>query len=121
MSLAGGSDRIVKLWDFSRSTRTREFETSVAKAQETLRTNPNHRASLAILGDWFAFRGADALAVELREKARTSGADVSSLALARCYWERGQVSAAAKEFQLAIERKVAPEDYFNLCRAAVKK
>jgi len=36
--------------------------------------------------EWYVFRGVNGWAVDLLEKGRKNGANVSLLALARCYW-----------------------------------
>src|ERR1039458_9534189 len=60
------------------------------------------------------------MAIDCLEKSRSFGADVSTLTLARCYWEVGKLPESAKEFRHAIERKEAPEFYLKLCLHAVQ-
>jgi tetratricopeptide (TPR) repeat protein len=79
---------------------------------------------LAVLGEWYAFRGRWAWAAELLESARSTGhatdrESALSLTLARCYWETGNLLAARREFERALARGEAPERYLRLCLAAV--
>jgi len=121
MVLSAGDNNTIALWDFSRPTRDRTFEPLVARAQTTLGANPDDGVARVLLGEWFAYRGADTLAIEDLEKARSVGAAVSPLALARCYWKVGKLADAAREFQHAIDRKEAPAEYLNLCRVAIAR
>ena len=80
---------------------------------------PDDGAALATLGEWYAFRGVHDWAVEFLVKARANGAPVSSLTLARCYWQLNRTTEAAGEFRTALARSEAPADYLRLCLAAV--
>jgi hypothetical protein len=44
---------------------------------------------------------------------------VSSLVLARCYWQLDRPAAAAREFREALAQDEASENYLKLCLAAV--
>jgi lipopolysaccharide biosynthesis regulator YciM len=70
-------------------------------------------------GEWYAFRGVNDWAIQFLEKAALKGADVSSLTLARCYWQLGRMADAAREFRSAFADRKSPADYLNLCLAAV--
>ena len=113
------SGETLNVWNFACPVRSRELEPLVARAEDILGSNPNDGASHAVLGEWFAFRGANAMAIERLEKARALGAAVSPLTLARCYWELGKLPEAAREFQQALDHKDAPADYLKLCLGAV--
>jgi predicted NACHT family NTPase len=82
--LSGSFDHTAVLWDFSVPAADRELEPRVARAVETLRVRGHDAMSLAVLGEWYAFRGVCEWAVEFIEKARAAGAGPSSLTLARC-------------------------------------
>jgi WD40 repeat protein len=82
--LSGSLDHTAVLWDFSVPSGDRELEPRVARAVETLRERRDDATSLAVLGEWYAFRGVCEWAVEFMEKARVAGAEPSSLTLARC-------------------------------------
>jgi HEAT repeat protein len=116
--LTGGLDGVGRLWDFPRSARYRDFEPEVAGAAKALQDKPDDAMGQASLGQWYAFRGKWIWAVELLEKARTNGAGVSPLALARCYWELDDGVNAGQEFRRALEKKEAPEAYLKLCLQA---
>jgi len=134
--------------DLSGLARYRDLEPKVRKALEAIRGDANNPEALVIMGEWYAFRRICDWAVEMLERARKNGADVSSLTLARCYWllsedETGPKekrpahrAAAAAEFQKELDRVKAqpvPQDakaklareqqelYLNLCLQAVQK
>ncbi|MGB7158420.1 MAG: hypothetical protein WBD40_10175, partial [Tepidisphaeraceae bacterium] len=86
-----------------------------------LRAKSDDAPALLALGEWYAFRGADDWAVDLLERARAGGANVSSLMLARCYWQLNHRVGAAREFRRAIERNEAPAAYVNLCLTALER
>ena len=111
----------MRLWDFSRSSDYRAFETRLADARKDLRDDPNNAGALATLGDWYAFRGLWDWAADLLGRARQSGAAVSSLVSARCYWEMNDIESAHREFQLAREHKEAPDSYLQRCLSAVQE
>ena len=52
-------------------------------------------------------------------KLGQTGAKISSLELARLYWQVGRRDDAIREFRQAIEHKEAPADYLELCLGAV--
>ena len=118
---AGLDDRALKLWDFSRMDRYLELEPRVVAAREALAKNPDDPQALLAFGEWWAFRGFDDWAVEFFEKARAKGGDVSAMAMARCYWKLGKLTEARREFDNAIARKEAPEQYLVFCRDAVQR
>ena len=109
-----GDDGRVRFLDFSRGERLRELELSLPRLRPSL---PDPGA-LSRFAQWHALRGKDDWAVELFEKARAGGAAVSSLQLGRCYWRRGDTSAAHAQFQRALTEPDADKDYLNLCLAA---
>ena len=115
LALSGGSDGVVTLLDFSRADVYQTFNARLPGAFEALHRSPNDPAALAVVGNWYAFRGADDWAVEFLEKARKEGAAVPSLTLARCYWELNRFDEARKEFHRALEAGEAPEPYLRLC------
>jgi len=117
--LSGSRDCTLKLWDLDRPDRYAEFERLLPKARDALSLNPADGAPLLVFGEWYAFRGFDDWAVECFEKARQNGGDVSSLTLARCYWQLGKPDEAKIEFEKALRRKEAPESYLRMCMDAV--
>jgi len=118
-ALSASDDKTLKLWDFARPARYWDFEPKVQQAQAALQNKPDDAAALAVLGEWYAFRGVNDWAVELLEKARAGGADVSSLTLARCYWNLNKLSEARREFQKAMDADEAPADYIRLCVSSI--
>lgn len=113
------SGSLVTLWAASRSLRYLEFSPRLEAARLALRANPDDGIAMKTLGEWYAFRGVNDWAVQLLEKARTNGCSVSSLVLARCYWQLGQMPDAAREFRNARVRREAPDRYIELCLNAV--
>jgi WD40 repeat protein/predicted Ser/Thr protein kinase len=115
LALSGGSDGTVTLLDFSRADMYQTFNARLPGAFGAIHRNPNDPAALAVVGNWYAFRGAEGWAVEFLENARRGGAAVSSLTLARCYWELNRFDEAKEEFHRALEAGEAPEPYLRLC------
>ena len=112
MILSGGTDHVMKLWDFNRLPRFRNFEELLPAIHRAQKQTPANGETTALLGRWYAFRGIWDWAIELLEKARTLGGPVSPLELARCRWERkeaekGDLEAALKEFKLEISNHQA--------------
>ena len=119
--LSAGQDGTLRLWDISLAERYREFEQALPKARQLLDKNADDPAALKVLGEWGAFRGHDARAVELFEQARAKGAEVAALDLARCYWRLKKQPEALRELNRAFERKEAPAAYLSLCDDAVER
>jgi WD40 repeat protein/tRNA A-37 threonylcarbamoyl transferase component Bud32 len=115
---SSGPDSAAIVYDFTRPQRYRDLEPRLRQAWATRADHPDDPASLATLGEWYAFRGVPKWAIPLLEQARAGGAQVSSLALARCYWEIGDAQSAKREFDLALQRNEAPALLIDLCRAA---
>jgi WD40 repeat protein/predicted Ser/Thr protein kinase len=145
-ALIGTSAGVVRHWDFSRPEQYQRYACLMDEAQSRLTKDENDAGALAVLGEYYAFRGVNDWAVEMLERARKGGAQVSSLTLARCFWKLSENktleqpgrlrcrSAAANEFgkELArlenqpipkeTEAKLACEQeklYLSLCLKAV--
>ena len=71
------------------------------------------------MGEWYAFRSAWPWAIELLEDSREHGGAISSLTLARCYWQTGNIEKAAVEYRSAMQQKEADAVYLQLCLNAV--
>ena len=93
----------MRRWDWERAARYDEFGQSISKAREALVRDPNDADALAVFGQWYAFRGVYDWAAEFMEQARTGGARVSGVDLARCYWQLGRMTDADREFRKAME------------------
>ena len=113
--LSGSRDRTLRMWDLSRFLKYLAFKDKTIDAQETLAVNPNNGTSLAVLGEWYAFRGMWEWAIGTLSEARRNGAEVSALTLARCYWNNNRPKLAHSEFQLALANNEAPNTYLRLC------
>ena len=109
-----------------------EFDQSIPIAQAALQKNPTDAGALAVLGNWYAFRGRNDWAVDLLERARAGGAAVDTLALADCYWELSAdastssprfLAAARREFRTALSepRPDADRFYAALCLGALEQ
>jgi WD40 repeat protein/tRNA A-37 threonylcarbamoyl transferase component Bud32 len=118
-ALSGSRDGMIRRWQFDRPVQYAKFESSLPEARKTLEENPDDAAALVEFGQWYLFRGVHNWAAEFLEKARKNGAAVSSMELARCYWQLGRLDDAAREFRSAIERREAPAHYLEMCLAAV--
>jgi len=114
------SDQQVSLWDISRPLRYESFAPRLVSARAALSANPNDAAALATMGEWYAFRGMNDWAVLMLQQARSAGAHVSALALARAYWHLDDLPHAQLEFENALAASEAPADYLGLCLSAVK-
>src|SRR5207245_2689242 len=92
--------------------------------------------ALAVLGEWYAFRGLDDWGVEVLEKARAGGAAVNPMTLARCYWKLSGtlpatsrlrpedcLAAGAREYHSALAGAKDEQEkfYLGLCLAAVER
>jgi WD40 repeat protein/tetratricopeptide (TPR) repeat protein len=82
---SSGQDGTVRWWDLHRPREYIRLAARAEAARQTLSRDPQDAAALARLGEWFAFRGVDAWAVELLEKARAASVPVSPMTLADCY------------------------------------
>jgi eukaryotic-like serine/threonine-protein kinase len=119
--VSGAQSHDVKVWDFSRAAGYAAFDLQLAEARQKLLADPNAPRILASFGEWYAFRGAPEWAIELLEHARNGGVPVSSLTLARCYWQMNDFDSARREFDRALELQEAPRSYLQLCLSAVMK
>ncbi len=64
--LSGSSDKTMKFWIVGRANRYTEFDQSLLPHVHTaLARNRSDPEALAVLGNWYAFRGIHAWAVEL--------------------------------------------------------
>jgi WD40 repeat protein len=114
-------DGVVRVWDLRRPRRCRELDRHLDAALASLDRDPGDAASLVEVGRWYAFRGRDDWAIDCLTRARSGGAAVSPLLLARSYWRAGRAAEAAAEFRNAITAREAPADYLNLCLSAVER
>jgi len=111
----------LKLWDYARPAEYARPMPVVSKALRTLQSTPGHGPSLAVLGEWYAFRGQTDWAIGLLERSRKAGHSVSSLTLGRCYWRKGNAVSANREFLRALKQREAPEHYIRLCLTALAR
>ncbi len=119
-TVLSGSGTLV-LWDFTRGVTHRAFEPRVAAAQARLQQAAGDPVALAILGEWYAFRGMDQWAVEFLGRARERGAAIAPLTLARCYWNLDRNAEARREFRIALEQSEEPGErtYLGRCIQAI--
>jgi WD40 repeat protein/serine/threonine protein kinase len=109
------------LMDLGRLPRYRELEPRLSKARETLKGDPGHAESLHALGEWYAFRGAWGWGADFLERARSGGAAVPSLLLARCHWMKEDVKSAIREFERARRDGEAPAPYLDWVLQTLRK
>jgi serine/threonine protein kinase/WD40 repeat protein len=119
--LTGNDDGALRLYDFTWPRKCLQFDQSLARARATLQQDPDDANSIAVLGEWYAFRGIDDWAIDLLERARAAGARVPHLTLARCYWKQNRLGEALEQFQASQRSGEAPQNYLELCIAAVQR
>ncbi len=117
--LMASSGNDVFLIDLRSSADQTALAADAQDARENLDTDPKDSQALLKLGLYYASPHADAWAVELLARAKTAGADVPALPLARAYWRLRQPALATQEFRRAMDRKEAPDDYLKLCMESV--
>jgi WD40 repeat protein len=121
-SLGVSSGRHVgTLWYLDRGTAWHRLEEAALKLHAILQHNAHDGAALRALGEWYQFRRLWDWAGELYEQARANGADVSSLSLARCFWQGRHFEQARNEMKRAANRKEAPGYYLELCLRAISR
>ncbi len=120
---SGSNDGTLAILDPSRVQSYAKWDQEVERARAVLKTDPANAEALATMGEYFAFRGANAWAVELLLRARARGASISPLLLARCYWQLEKHQEAEAEFRraLAAETDEGQRFYLNLCIRAQAK
>jgi len=116
--LADSSPKVTAL-DLRRPAEFRRFEQELVSARQLLEKNPADPAGLEALGGWYTYRGQWAWAGELLKRARSAGAHIPSLQLARCDWQLGDKTSAKAEFQAAVAAHEAPEWYLSWCLKAL--
>jgi WD40 repeat protein/serine/threonine protein kinase len=109
-----GADKTVRLWDFGQAIESAAMEKRARAARETLARTPADPAALAVLVNWYAFRGRDDWAVRLYDSAG-GAAPVSHLSMGRCFWRLGDVARANAEFKKALERNEGSVFCARLC------
>jgi WD40 repeat protein/serine/threonine protein kinase len=114
---ASYGDQLLRLWDFGRAHDYLKWIPPLQKAQETLQRDPHDAEATATLGRWYAFRGANAWAIELLTAARSGGSSVPPLLIGRCLWKAGRLAEAAREFRQAQDAATDPQQrfYLTLC------
>jgi len=119
LKLLSTSSGQATLWDFSRVAKYADFESRLAAVRTNLSAEHPTPEQLSVFGEWYAFCGFPDLGAGLLDRARSAGASVSALTLARCHWQMNDFEAARREFQSATDRQEAPDVYLQLCRSAV--
>ncbi|HEY7009394.1 MAG TPA: WD40 repeat domain-containing protein, partial [Jatrophihabitantaceae bacterium] len=118
-----GHDLVARVWDLRRPGRSDALRGAADRARAALAERPSDAPSLAALGEWYAFRGMTAWAVSYLEEARSLGASVPTLTLARCYWKLDRLDDASREFGRALNQATDPKEraYLQLCERAVQR
>ncbi|GEM_PF-249115 len=112
----------LRLWDFSRASRSRALQGRVGEARAMLAKDPEDAPALGVLGTWYAFRGQWRGALDCFERAREAGGEgPSPLLLGRCRWLAGRLAGAAEAFRDAAERGLAPAPYIALLLHAIEQ
>jgi tetratricopeptide (TPR) repeat protein len=118
---AAGTANEVRLWVLDHAAADRRFEERLPAARRRLGADPNDPGALQTIGEWYAFRGMNDLAIPLLERARKASDAGAALPLARCYWQSSRPRDAAREFRRAIDQNEAPAEYLRLCLQAVEQ
>jgi WD40 repeat protein len=118
---SAGSDPGIRIWDFGRPQAFFDFAKRIDHARTALSRNAQDSLALAAMGEWYAYRGLDEWAVELLEQARSNGAKVPILTLARVYWRLNRIEEAKAAFEEAIRSREAPEIYLRQCIGALAR
>ena len=121
--LCGNDNGSLTLREFDRAAEYEDFQVKVAAAQKALQNDPTDASAIAVLGDWWAFRGIDDWAVESLEKARSGGAAVSNVMLGRCYWNLKRFAEARREFTAAMAdaNDEGERFYLEMCVEAIDR
>jgi WD40 repeat protein/serine/threonine protein kinase len=132
--VAGGGATALRAWDFGRVAAHRGFERDLPQVFLTARQQGARGKALAVIGEWYAFRGRDDWAVSYLETAREEGAEVSSLTLAQAYLrlaERVDLRAAGRHPEtdasdagatsLASRHRASATDYSDAARRAFQE
>jgi WD40 repeat protein len=115
------SAHIPTLWYLDRGAAWDRFEEAALRSRAPLQHNAHDGAALRALGEWYQFRRLWDWASELYEQARANGAEVSSLSLARCFWQGRHFEQARNEMKRAANREDAPGYYLELCLQAINR
>jgi hypothetical protein len=112
----------VILYDLKAPLRRLELEPRADAARQRLQSDPRDAAALRDLGLWYAACDVPDWAIDLLERARGGGAEVSPVLLARLYWRQGRNGEAIAEFQRAMKDATAPAErlYLGVCVEALR-
>ena len=117
-AISGSWDGTIKLWDLASVDDFADQEVAVAAAIKKLQRRDDG-AALHLLANWYARRGADALAVHMLTEAAARGERISHLLMARCRVSLGEWDEARRAYELARATSEAPAEYVELCLAAL--
>lgn len=120
-ALSAGADGSIHVWDFSGAAASAARETKARAARAALQRDPRNAKALSDLAEWFAYRNVPSWAAQLYARAGALGAEISPLALARAYWQGGQLPLALEHLQAAARQREAPDDYLRLCRKFLER
>jgi hypothetical protein len=109
----------IKSWDLRRTAFFYRLGAAAEQAQVILQNKPHDNVSLRVLAEWYAFRGIWNWSAQLYDEAIAQGALVSSIQLARCYWQAGQIEKAYAAIQEGAQRGEADDYYLRLCLRAI--
>lgn len=120
-AISGSDDGMLKIWNFGRASEYMARSAVAADAQRRLMDNPRDGESLAKLGEWYAFRGANDFAILLFDRARAERADIEPITMAQCYLEANRLGAAIREFRRAARaaRTASQAVYPTRCISAI--
>ena len=124
MVLGGGNDvGVIRTWDLSRADRYHELGPQASDARRALRSHPDDINALAVMGEWYAFRGLNHWAVEMLQAALAGGVKVRHLTLAQCWWRLERLNEARHEYQKALEesKDESERSYLALCLVALDR
>ena len=82
---------------------------------------PDDGPALHLLGNWYARRGADGLAVRMLSEAAGQGERVSNLLMARCFTSLQSWDEARRAYERARTTSEATVEYVELCLTALSE
>jgi serine/threonine protein kinase/WD40 repeat protein len=120
--ITGSDDGTLRFWNIGLFEEIRQLQETLQAARENLSRGNSNGDSLRTIGEWYYVNEEWGWAMEFLQKARSAGAEVSELTLARCAWHLKELNAAEQSYESALSsgKNEATANYLKLCITAVK-